>query len=396
MATTKEKQQAKSEVARVVAETRLSFVNDYGIAWDFGQNWSGVDFPDFKTYLNDYLFPKLNETTLINIALGNRFDWIAKDIEFIGQYSEEYVFMDVVPIGMNLTKPEELMLKRNYPRMATKFYREGLQEKMKFTINDNEARLKFQTLGDGVTYAVGLLKHHISQINVNEESKIKGMCVDYALSYTADKRPATSMQELFQEVFTGILDLQENSPKHNETSLASGGAIGRRTTVTSLSDIMIITTNEAKRYLLDTQIANTFQIAGLDPTRHITSFSDLGGVYRVTADFQITSQATIDYMRTYGDYQVAIGDTILKDTVFTYDVSAQDDFKGNIVEIKPAGDLFAFVVDINKIRYNRYTKNMVTNFVNNEFDETNHWVKYYSEKRMSPFFNNILVHGSTS
>ena len=95
--------------------------SDFSAQWDFGTNWSNVA-TDFETFINKYLFPKLNETAVHNVALGNRFEWLAKEIDFIGQYSEEYVILDTLPVNMNLSKTEELMLKRNYPKMATKLY----------------------------------------------------------------------------------------------------------------------------------------------------------------------------------------------------------------------------------------------------------------------------------
>ena len=90
-----------------------------GKSWSWGMNWTNKD-TMFDTFVNQFLFPKLDETILIQTALGNRFDWLAKEKDFIGQYSEEYVILDTVPVNMNLSKNEELMLKRNYPKMATK------------------------------------------------------------------------------------------------------------------------------------------------------------------------------------------------------------------------------------------------------------------------------------
>ncbi|MEI2419682.1 hypothetical protein V6O07_05365, partial [Arthrospira platensis SPKY2] len=113
--------------------------SDYGTAWTFGENWTNVS-KNFETFVNKYLFPKLNETTLQNVSLGNRFEWLAKEIDFISQYSEEYVILDTVPVNMNLSKNEELMLKRNYPKMATKLYGQGVLKKSKFTLNNNDVR----------------------------------------------------------------------------------------------------------------------------------------------------------------------------------------------------------------------------------------------------------------
>ena len=106
--------------------------SDFSTAWTFGMNWTNVE-SGFETYVNKYLFPKLNETSIANVALGNRFEWLAKEIDFISQYSEEYVILDTVPVNMNLSQDEELMLKRNYPKMATKLYGQGVLKKTKFT-----------------------------------------------------------------------------------------------------------------------------------------------------------------------------------------------------------------------------------------------------------------------
>lgn len=383
----------KQKVAKASSDALRNFNKDYSREWKFGMNWSSVNHPEFETYINDYLFPKLNESWLINIDLGNRFNWLAKEVEFIGQFSEEYVFMDTVPVSMNLDKPAELMLKRNYPAIATKFYGEGVEKKLKFTLNDNAARLKFMTINDGVAFALGKLRHAISQINLFEEMTMRAMLIDYSTNVipTSARRIVTSQQQLFETVFEALLDLQDSTSLYNETALASGGLIGRRTTKTKIEDVFILTTNKNKRFLLDTKLANTFQVAGIDPSSKIMSFADLGGVYKATEDFTITEQASVDFMKTYGDYQVAVGDKVFAGDVFIYDVSELTDFEGKVQELKPDSEYYAYVCDVNKIRYNRYTKNMISGFVNNEFGETNHWVKYYVEKRMSPFFNSIVI-----
>ena len=157
----------KTDIPTLIADSTKaslqSFNHDYGKQWTFGENWSNVN-TMFETYVNKYLFPKINETLLIDIALGNRFNWLAKEQDFIGQYSEEYVIMDTIPIEMNLSKSEELMLKRNYPQMATRLYGSGIVKKQKFTLNNNDVRFNFQTLGDATNYALGVLRKKISDI----------------------------------------------------------------------------------------------------------------------------------------------------------------------------------------------------------------------------------------
>ena len=367
--------------------------SDFSAQWDFGTNWSNVA-TDFETFVNKYLFPKLNETAVHNVALGNRFEWLAKEIDFIGQYSEEYVILDTLPVNMNLSKTEELMLKRNYPHMATKLYGQGVLKKTKFTLNNNDTRHNFLTLGDATKYALAVYKKRISDINVSEETEVKGTIIDYALNHVKDKRTVTSRDELFTEIFEGILNIQNNSTKYNEADTASGGTLGRYTTVSKLSDIVILTNDSMKTYLLDTKLANTFQVAGLDLSDRIISFDDLGGLWKTTADVTISESATLEKFGYMGDYQVNAGDIVPEGSVLTFDVSDLTEFVGNVEEIKPNSDLFAYVFDINKLRYRRHTKGMLKQpFYNGEFDEITYWLHYYSYKSMSPFYNSILVTG---
>lgn len=387
----------KTDIPTLIADSTKaslqSFNHDYGKQLTFGENWSNVN-TMFETYVNKYLFPKINETLLIDIALGNRFNWLAKEQDFIGQYSEEYVIMDTIPIEMNLGKNEELMLKRNYPQMATRLYGSGIVKKQKFTLNNNDVRFNFQTLGDATNYALGVLRKKISDINVQEEKEIRAMMVDYAINQLQDsnRRTASSKEDLTERVFEAILNMQNNSAKYNEVHKASGGAVGQYTTVSKLKDIAILTTDSLKSYLLDTKIANTFQMAGIDFTDHIISFDDLGGVYKSTQDVTLSNEDTINYLRAFGDYQAMIGDVIPTGSVFTFNVSDLKEFKGKVEEIKPQGELFAFIFDVNALKYKRNTKGMLKEpFYNGEFDEVTHWIHYYSFKAMSPFFNKILI-----
>ena len=367
--------------------------SDFSAQWDFGTNWSNVA-TDFETFINKYLFPKLNETAVHNVALGNRFEWLAKEIDFIGQYSEEYVILDTLPVNMNLSKTEELMLKRNYPHMATKLYGQGVLKKTKFTLNNNDTRHNFLTLGDATKYALAVYKKRISDINVSEETEVKGTIIDYALNHVKDKRTVTSRDELFTEIFEGILNIQNNSTKYNEADTASGGTLGRYTTVSKLSDVVILTNDSMKTYLLDTKLANTFQVSGLDLSDRIISFDDLGGLWKTTADVTISEPATLEQFGYMGDYQVNSGDIVPEGSVLTFDVSELTEFVGSVEEIKPNSDLFAYVFDINKLRYRRHTKGMLKQpFYNGEFDEITYWLHYYSFKSMSPFYNSILVTG---
>lgn len=377
------------------------FNRDYGKEWTLGTNWSNVQ-TDFETFINKYLFPKINETLLIDIALGNRFNWLAKEQQFIGQYSEEYVIMDTVPVAMNLGKNEELMLKRNYPHMATRLYGSGIVKKQKFTLNNNDNRFNWQNLGDATSYALAVLRKKISDINVEEEKEIRAMLLDYSQNQLSEDnvRHVTSDEDLTEEVFEAILNMQNNSDKYNEAQQASGGAIGRYTTVSQLSDIAILTTDRIKSYLLNTKIANAFQASGLDFSNRIISFDDLSGVYQTTEEIKLESRDTIEYLRSFGDYQAEIGDVIPKGSTFTFDVTKMHEFDSKYKEIKPVDsegqptDLYAFVFDVNGLKYKRSTDGMLKEpFYNPELDEVTYWLHYYSFKAVSPFFNKILIKG---
>jgi len=289
------------------------------------------------------------------------------------------------------------MLKRNYPAMATKLYGQGVLKKTKFTLNNNDVRHNFLTLADATKYALAVYKKRISDINVSEEREIKGTILDYALNHAKDVRTVASREELFTEVFEGILNIQNNSERYNEADEASGGAIGRYTTVSKLSDVVILTSDSLKTFLLDTKLANTYNAAGLDLSDRIISFDTLGGIWKTLLDVTIAEQTTVDKFRAMGDYQIAIGDLIPAGSVFTFDVSALTEFAvaGTTVELKPGSDLFAYVFDVNKLRYRRNTKGMLKKpFVNPEFDEVTYWLHYYSFKSISPFYNNIVIKGA--
>ena len=379
----------KRAIAQATQSAILQFNNDTQNSWSFGANWNNQG-TSFETFVNSYLFPKLNETLIVETVNGNRFDFLAKEVDFIGQYSEEYVILDSVPISMDLTKSAELMLKRNYPRMASKIYQQGILKKVKFTLNNNDSRLNFATIGDAIKYAISVYKKKISDINVAEEAEYKAMLLDYSLNFTADKRTVSSMQGLFQELSKAILNLQNNSSKHNETATASGGAIGRYTTTSKLNDLLIVTTDEAKAYLLDTKLANTFQVAGIDLSSKIISFDDLGGTYKTKKDIKVTKKIK-EGLEAMGDYQVEIDDTIPQATIFTFDVTKLFD-TADIEEIKPSGEFFAMLFDVRGLRYKRCTKGMLKEpFYNGEFDETTHWIHYYSMKAISPFYNKVVI-----
>lgn len=381
-----------------IAQALQDFNHTQGRAWTLGTNWKNVG-TEFETFINKFLFPKLNETALIQSALGNSFEWLAKEVDFVGQYSEEYVIRDTIPTTMDLSKDEALMLKRNYPQMITKLYGPGIMRKMKFTLNNNDQRMNFSKLSDGVKYAIGVYKKKISDINVDEERQIRAMLVDYAENVTPAKarRTATSEEDLFNKIAEALMNLQNNSDKYNEARLASGGAIARYTTVSKLSKIAILTTDAMKAYLLNTKLANTFASEGIDISKRIISFEDLGGAFRAKEDTTLSAEAVTAF-RELGDYQTTASDIIPKGSVVTFDVNEflPSEDAAKFEEIKPSSDLWAYIFDLDAIKYNRYTKGMLKEpFYNPEFDEVTYWIHYYSMKAISPFYNKILITGAT-
>lgn len=383
---------ADKVTAQAVKQSVDAYNQDKKLSWSLGTNYTNVG-TQFETYVNHYLFPKLQETKVINRQLGNRFNFLAKETPYIGQLSEEYVIMDSVPVDLDLTRETELMLKRNYPRMASRLYNAGVHRKMKFTLNDNENRLNFSTLGDAIKYAVAVYEKKISDINVDEESEIRAMLVDYGLNHINKKciRHINDIDELASELFKAFLNLQNNSSKYNEASDASGGAIGRYTTQSDIKDLLVLTTDDVKSYILDTKLANTFQVAGLDLTDHVISFDDLGGVYKLNEDVTVLQQ-DVEYLRAMSDYQTNAGDVIQAGCIFTFDVSQLDSFKGKVTELKPDSKLWALVFDQNAIYYKRNTSKLLpTYFYNNEFDEYTYFMHYYSFKAISPFYNKLLI-----
>lgn len=384
-----------SQAAQALSQSLKQWNTDNNLAWDLGTNYSNVG-TQFETYVNKYLFPKLSETLNSNVDLGNRFNFLAKETPYISQLTEEYVVLDSVPIDLNLDREETLLLKRNYPKMATRLYGQGVHKKEKFTLNDNENRLNWLTLSDAIKYAVQVYQKRISDINVDEEREFKAMLVDYAMNHVQQTSVKTKqgIEDFTNAIFESVLNLQNNSSAYNEAKVASGGAIGRYTTQTPLKDMLIVTTDAVKAYLLDTKIANTFQVAGLDLTNHIISFDDLGGNYMTTASVTLT-QKDVDYMAGFGDYQARVGDVIQQGVVFTYDISQAPSFTANVKELKPADDYFAMILDIRGLYYKRNTQKLApVPFYNGEFDEYTYFMHYYSFKAISPFYNKIVVKGS--
>lgn len=390
------------QVADAVSRAITGFNVDNGKKWSFGTNWDATG-SDFETFTNKYLFPKLNETAIVNVALGNRFDWLAVETDFVGQYSEEYVILDTVPTELALDKSTTLMLERNYPKIATKLYGSGIVRKMKFTLNDNIARQQFATLGDAVSYAVNVYKKQISMINIAEEQEIKSMIMDYALNQVADTRE-TEADKYIDDLYTAMLNLQNNSHIHNEANKASGGSLATFTTQSQLKDLLIVTTDRQKVKILNSFIAQSFNTAGLDLTDHIISFEDLGGAYKVKSNLTMSDAKVVNLLKNAGLYDFKAGDIFtagsviaipnFKEIILNHPTINATNFTNwfTPIEAPTDDDLFTVILDARALRYKRYTKNMLKQpFYNGEFDEVTYWIHYYSMKSISPFYNKVVL-----
>ncbi|MCO6560232.1 MAG: hypothetical protein J6574_03890 [Gilliamella sp.] len=381
-----------NQLSQNVRDSIAMWNQDKNANWNLGTNYTNIG-TEFQTYVNNYLFPKIMSTVSLTEQLGNRFNFLAREeSNFIGQLNEEYVIKDSKPVDLNLEKNADLLFKRNYPKMITKLYGPGVARKVKFTLNDNNNRLNWSTLADAVKYAVDVYQKKISDINLDEETEIKAMLVDYGLNYISNtnRRQVSTIDALATKIFETVLNIQNNSSKYNEANTASNGSIGRYTTYTKLKNVLIVTTDRVKTYLLDTKIANTFQTAGIDITNQMMSFDDLGGSYKLQSDC-IVDNLDINTLREYGDHQVEPGDIIPKGTVFTWDISQLNTFKNKVREIKPASDLFAFVLDANSIRYRRNTSQLLPQVQPNiEFGDYHYLMHYYTFKAISPFYNKII------
>lgn len=376
-------------LTELVKESLQEFNTKNGKTFDFGQSWYNVS-NDFNDYVTNYLFPKLNESEIVVKPLGNRFEFLAQEVENFGALTEEYVILDSVPVNLDLNKERTLLLNTNYPKIANKVYGCGKNKKMKFTIDDSFLRRNFNTLKDAIDFALAVYSKKISDINVIEENEIKSILLYYAKNYTSLKKTVLSVDDLINQTYISLLNIQNNSSLYNECNNIIDIPY---TTQSKLDDILIITSDELKYKILDTKIANTFDSKGLDITKHIISFDTFNNMFITKKDIKVT-QDIKTFLNKLGDYQVELNDTILKDTIFFIQsdklqkefLKLSTDFSQ--IEIN---DNFVYILDINKIKYKRNTKDMLKKFYNAEFNETNFFIHYYTKKTISPFYNNIFI-----
>lgn len=240
-------------------------------------------------------------------------------------------------------------------------------------------------------------------INIAEEQEIKSMIMDYALNQVADKRD-TDADNYIDDLYTAMLNLQNNSPKHNEANKASGGSLSTFTTQSQLKDLLIVTTDRQKVKILNSFIAQSFNTAGLDLTDHIISFEDLGGAYKVKANLTMTDSKVIKLLQQEGLYDFKSGDMFtagdliaipkFKEIMLQHPTISESNFANwfTAIEAPTDDELFTVILDARALRYKRYTKNMLKQpFYNGEFDEVTYWIHYYSMKSISPFYNKVVL-----
>lgn len=360
-----------------------------------GMNWNSVGNEMFEKFLNNYLFPKLDETSLIEFIIPDRFDPWTIDSNLIAQFKEEYTYTDIVPTLVRLDDDEMLNLRRNYPAMRTKLYGAGNKYKYKFTLNDNENRLSWLTIDDAIKAFHGIYQNAINGFNMfNEQSKL-ALCVDYMLKHVKDTTKADSLDDLVHKTMLKLLNLQSRSTKHNEADHASGDVLTQKTSASNIKDIALITDDEVKLYILESVIANTFQISGLDITSQIMSFEDLGGAWELTESVTISEANTIAKFSAMGfwDKRNGVGMTIPKGSVLTFDVSQLAEFKDKAKELKPQSEHCVMGFDVNSFRFRRNTKNMLSRGLElQESEDYNHFIRMLVNNNISPFFNKFFIY----
>lgn len=360
-----------------------------------GINWSNIGQELFETYINKYLFPKINSTSLIRVVMNDRFAPYTVDTDVIGQFFEEYIFTDIVPTQLKLDNDEMMNLRRNYAQMRTKLYREGNYFKYKFTANDNDFRLNWSTFDDAIKALAGIYNNMIDSFNIWCEKSKKATIIDYALHFVKSREKVDSMEALVKSININMLDMQDKTTDYNEADTASGNPLTEKTMSSNLEDILIITDTKTKEYMLNSIIANTFANTGLDLSNHIMSFKTLGGTWITTDNVVISDPNTISKFTAMGMWEPRNGGGlhIPKGSIFTFDVSKLTEFADKAEEYKPKSDYFAFMIDTNGLRFRQNTKGMAKKPIYlQDTDEWQHMFMFYAMFAISPFAQKHLVY----
>ena len=387
------------ELEGAVAASINQWNQTTGANWTTGTNWDSVG-TDFETFVHKNFFPVLTETIQNLPKIGNPFQWLAKQRVLTGQYRQEFAVLDKVPTGINLNTDGELLLNPEYPKIKTRLYQNGFRRKMKFTIDlSGDIQQNFLTLGDGIDYVIGEYVSSLNSINITEYREMFGAIVDYNHNNLTkfQKKTASSLDKAISKTFETFKAMQRPSSAFNEGMTAAGPAVGRLTRKTPLDRIMILCSDCAATRILDTQIANTFQIAGLDITDHILNFPTIedtppmDGVFKVTNKITISDVDTLAFLKAMGMYNVRMGTVFNEGTVFTFDVTTLKDFTGNYEQIGLKDDNDIILIDTASIMYYQDTSNFVRTFENPEIDGITYYIKYTSTKNVSPFTNKAII-----
>lgn len=387
------------ELKGAVAASINQWNQTTGASWTLGTSWDSVG-TDFETFVHKNFFPVLTETIINLPTIGNPFQWLAKQRVLNGGYRQEFAVVDQVPTGVNLNTDGKLIIDPLYPKVKTRLYQNGFRRKMKFTIDlSGDILQNFLTLEDGIEYVIAQYISSLNSINIAEYREMFGAIVDYTHSNLTkyQKRTVDSLDEAIDKTYELMKAMQRPSSAFNEGILAAGPAVSRLTRKTPLDRIMILCSDRAATRILNTNIANTFQIAGLDISDHILNFPTIedtppmDGVFKVTEDVIINDPDTLAYLKAMGMYNTLTGTVFKEGAVFTFDITTLKDFKGKYEQIGLKDDSDIILIDTASIMYYQDTSNMVRTFENPEIDAITYYLKYTSTKNISPFTNKAVI-----
>lgn len=367
---------------------------------------------DLATFIYQGLLPKVQETIAKTVKLGNPFAFWRKDAKKVGQLKEEYVFLDSIANGIDLTKDRTLLLREMYAKIATRFWGYGEYSQRSFTLNRNDIYQNFSTLAGLTNYYLNLINNRLSMFNYDDSEIIKAMFIDYfgknvkgnKHQYREVNESEEFIQATYDYIMSSLLDSTSyyneayktvDNPREDQDAAEQMDAV-KYTTRAELKDLMIITTGKTKRLLLDTKIATNFHDEGLDISNHIMAFDNFDRAVKVTDDVTLDEEAVV-YFRNAGNKVAEIGDVVKKGDVLLFDVSKVKAFSGKVEKvIKNAGldtaENFALIVDMNALKYEADTSTIIENPMNNTlFMESNQDMNYFSFKGISPFNNKAMV-----
>lgn len=359
-----------------------------------GQNFSGLSEKMHGTFMFEYLLPKVGRTDLFQVKIQDRFIRYTKMLLNMAQFNEEYTMTDIVPTMLRSDANVMTNFTVNFPKMRTKFYNEGQVYQHRYSINPKD-RLKWSSVGDMLREQQAIHDNVISSFNMYNEDAKKATLIDYALRTIKDRTKVNNAEELVQAMLLKYLNLQSKSHKHNETDLAAGDEYTRKTTVSNGEDLLFITTDQIKLYILNSIIANTFQIAGIDITSQISSFEDLGGNYELTEAVTITDAETKKAFAGMGFIFDRENFTFPAKSKFNWDVTGLTEFVGKTKEIKPKSEFWCAIYDVNALRFEMNRENGIRI----QDDSVNGWsgiinitVSMMTNNNISPFPNKCVIY----